>query len=102
MAKEGPAQPMTEPAGETDDGLWPYLGVGCITLFAGFFGGGMIAVLLAKVVGGMRSCAADADTGAPCDWFTYMAIGACAGAVCLPAIALWRMRRGRMRQRNKA
>jgi hypothetical protein len=93
---------VTEPVGETAEGLWPYLGVGCITIFAGFFGGGMIAVLLGKVVGLMRSCPPDSETGAPCDWFTYMVVGACVGAVFLPAIALWRMRRGRMKQRNKA
>jgi hypothetical protein len=93
---------VTEPAGETNDGIWPYLGVGCITLFAGMFGGGMMAVLMGKVVGAVRSCPADPETGAPCDWFTYLVVGACVGAVLLPTVALWRMRRGRMKQRNKA
>jgi hypothetical protein len=93
---------MPQPAGETDEGVWPYLGVGCVTLVAGFFGGGMIALLVAKVVGITQSCKPDADTGAPCNWFSYLVVGACIGAVFLPSAALWRMRRGRMRQRNKA
>ena len=33
-----------------------YLGVGCFTVFAGFAGGGMIAVLIAKIVGFARRC----------------------------------------------
>jgi hypothetical protein len=92
----------TEPAGKTNDGIWPYLGVGCLTVVSGFFGGGMIAIMVAKVVGGVRSCAPDKETGAPCDWFTYLVVGACVGALFLPTTAIWRMRRGRMKQRNKA
>ena len=49
---------MTEPvgpprggAGETDGGVWPYLGVGCLTAVVGLVAGGMIAVLIAKFVG---------------------------------------------------
>jgi hypothetical protein len=91
---------MTEPGGETNEGVWPYLGVGCVTTVAGFFGGGMIAVLVAKIVGAVGTCAADPETGAPCGWFTYLVVGACVGAVFLPGISVWRMRRGRMK-RNK-
>lgn len=93
---------MTEPAGETNEGIWPYLGVGCVTVIAGFFGGGMIAVLVAKIIGAARGCPADPETGAPCDWFTYLVVGACVGVIFLPGAAIWRMRRGRMRERNKA
>jgi hypothetical protein len=93
---------MTDPTGETNEGIWPYLGVGCVTVVAGFFGGGMIAVLLAKILGAIRVCSADPETGAPCGWFTYLVVGACVGAIFLPGTAIWRMRRGRLRQRNKA
>ena len=40
-----------------------YLGVGCFTAFAGFAGGGMIAVLVAKIVGGVTRCAAGRGDG---------------------------------------
>ena len=91
---------MTEARGDPNDGIWPYLGVGCITTVSGFFGGGMIAVLVAKVVGGVRKCTPDAETGAPCDWFTFAMVGALIGLVLFPATAIWLLRRGRMKQRN--
>jgi hypothetical protein len=56
---------------ETSGGVWPYVGVGCMTTVVGFFGSGMIAILVAKLVGSARGCAVEAETGAPCDWFTY-------------------------------
>jgi hypothetical protein len=93
---------MTDPTGATDGGPWPYLGVGCLTLVAGFFGGGMIALMVAKIVGVAQSCPAETETGAPCNWFSYLVIGASIGAVLLPSVALWRMRRGRMKERHNA
>jgi hypothetical protein len=57
----------------------------------------MIAVLVAKVVGAARGCAPDTETGAPCGWTTYWLWGAIVGVLVVPAIALWRMRRGRRR-----
>jgi hypothetical protein len=86
--------------GDPNDGIWPYLGVGCLTVVSGFFGGAMIAVLIAKAVGAARSCMPNADTGAPCDWFTYAVYGACIGMVLFPATALWLMRRSRLKHRN--
>jgi len=91
---------VTEPAEATTDGVWPYVGVGCLTIVAGFFGGGMIAVMVAKIVGVARQCLPDKETGAPCDWFAFMLFGAAVGALVLPTVAIWRMRRGRMKQRN--
>ena len=57
----------------------------------------MIAVLVAKVVGAARSCAPDAETGAPCNWTTYWMWGALIGLLVVPTIAIWRMRQGRRR-----
>src|SRR3954470_18242510 len=71
-------------SGETSEGVWPYLGVGCITAIVGFFGTGMIAILLAKVVGGMTGCAVDAESGAPCNWLTYAVRGGVLGMILLP------------------
>jgi hypothetical protein len=86
---------------DPNDGIWPYLGVGCITLISGFFGGGMIAVLVAKIVGASTGCAPDPETGAPCNWFTYMLIGALIGLVAFPTTAVFLLRRSRLKHRNK-
>jgi hypothetical protein len=66
----------------------------------GFAGGGMIAVLLAKVVGAIRGCAPDQETGAPCGWTSYWTWGAWLGLLLVPTIALWRMRRGQKREHS--
>ncbi len=74
-----------------------YFGVGCFSAFAGFAAGGMIAVLIAKIVGGLSRCAPDAETGAPCNWFTYMVFGMIIGTLVMPVVSLWFFRRGRAR-----
>ncbi len=73
--------------------------VGCLSLVAGTFSGGMIAVLLAKFVGSMRNCQPAADLPA-CDWHVYAGIGMLIGAVTLPALTLWRLRSGDKAARN--
>ena len=60
----------------------------------GLAGGGMIAVLVAKIVGAIRGCSPDAETGAPCGWFVYAVFGALTGLVAAPSVAIWRMRHG--------
>jgi hypothetical protein len=90
----GPDQP-----GQTGDGVWPYLGVGCLTAIVGLVAGGMIAVLIAKIVGAVSGCA-PAETGAPCDWSTYWTWGARIGVILVPTIVLWRMRTVRTASRN--
>jgi hypothetical protein len=92
----GPASPPTDP----NDGIWPYIGVGCITLVSGFFGGGMIAVLVAKIAGAAQRCTPDAETGAPCNWFNFALVGALAGMVLFPTIATLLLRRSRLKQRR--
>lgn len=87
--------------GETNTRRAEYLGVGCFSAFAGFAGGGMIAVLLAKIVGSLSRCAADAETGAPCNWLTYAFFGAIIGMVVVPLVSIWFFRRGRARANNE-
>ena len=87
-------------SGETSQGVWPYLGVGCMTAIAGLVAGGMIAVLIAKIVGSLQGCKADAETGAPCDWATYWTWGARIGLVLLPTVVIMRMRKARAASRN--
>jgi hypothetical protein len=90
-----------EPHPNRADGPPPaYFGIGCLTAVAGFAGGGMIAVLVAKFVGALTRCAADAESGAPCNWSTYWVRGALVGMILLPAISLWRLRRGRQRAQH--
>jgi hypothetical protein len=86
---------MGEP--ETRSRPWAYVGVGCLTAVIGLAGGGMIAVLVAKVVGAIRGCAPNQETGAPCGWSTYWTWGAWAGLLLVPAAVLWRMRRAERR-----
>ena len=92
--------PSPDSPADPNEGIWPYLGIGCITVVSGFFGGGMIAVLIAKIVGAARSCTPDAETGAPCNWFNYAMVGALAGMVLFPVTAVLLRRRGRMKRRN--
>ena len=60
----------------------------------------MIAVLIAKIVGGITGCRADNESGAPCDWNIYWTWGARIGLFLVPVIVLWRMRKSRAASRN--
>jgi hypothetical protein len=107
MAGPGEPNPETDPgprAGAPEapsDGIWPYLGVGCLTGTFGIAGGAMIAVLVAKIVGSVQGCVPDGDTRAPCNWLTYAQWGGRIGLVLVPTSAIWRMRRGRTRRINE-
>lgn len=84
---------------QSKDGPWPYIGVGCLTAPIGFFGGGMIATLLAKFVGSVQQC--KPPDGLPaCNTFEFLVPGALIGLLGLPTIALYRLRRGRKRARE--
>ena len=89
---------MATPA---NTGRWEYLGIGCFSTFAGFAGGAMISVLIAKIVGALSRCTPDAETGAPCNWFTYAVFGAVIGAILAPTVSIWFFRRGRARELNE-
>jgi hypothetical protein len=91
---------MAGDEGAPDDPGPHYLGVGCFSVIAGFAGGGMIAVLIAKIVGAATRCPSEVETGAPCNWFTYAVFGAIAGAVILPALTISSLRRARRRMQN--
>ena len=61
---------------------------------------GMIAVLLAKLIGWAHGCASDADTGAPCGWLTYWVRGGVIGLIVVPTVVIWRMRKTRAAAKN--
>jgi len=67
------------------------VGVGCLTGFAGLFGGGMIAVLIAKFVGSVRGCEPLEGTPA-CDWHIFAAAGMLIGVILLPTISIIRLK----------
>ncbi|MDP9279599.1 MAG: hypothetical protein M3P00_09275 [Gemmatimonadota bacterium] len=85
---------MTEPAPDREGMVARNIGVGCVTTGAGFFSGGMIAVLVGKFVGSMQGCRPPEGLPA-CNWWVYAGIGAVLGAVTLPVVALRRLSRGR-------
>ena len=89
----------TPPAGPPENTIWPYIGVGCLTFIVGLFGGGMIAMLVGKVVDGVTGCK-PADGTPVCDWWKYFYTGALVGAVLLPSVAVHRLRRGRQNDSN--
>ena len=92
----GGPTPDVGTAAKPKDSPWSYIGVGCVTAPIGFFGGGMIAVLIAKIVGAAKSC--PAPEGLPaCNTFEFLAVGALIGMIGLPALSVWRLRLGRRR-----
>lgn len=91
---------MPDAEGPPEEPRPHYLGVGCFSVLAGGAGGGMIAVLIAKVVGFAMRCPSEAETGAPCNWFTYAVFGAIAGAMILPTLTISLLRRARRRTQN--
>ena len=81
---------MPSPASDRDGIFGRNIGVGCVTAVAGFFSGGMIAVLAGKFVGSMQGC--KPPEGLPaCNWWVYAGIGAVIGALTLPVLALRRL-----------
>lgn len=60
---------------------------------AGFFSGGMIAVLIGKIVGGLQGCTPEPGTPA-CNWHLYLIVGAVLGLISLPTLTIRRLRSG--------
>ena len=69
------------------------VGVGCFATFAGLWSGAMVGVLVAKYVGAARECVPPEGLPA-CEWWVFAGWGAVIGALTLPALVLWRLRRG--------
>jgi hypothetical protein len=84
---------MDDAGGNPESTLWPYIGVGCVTVPAGFFGGGMIAILVGKITDAVTGCRP--PEGVPvCMWWRYWWAGAVIGLVGLPIVEILRLRRG--------
>jgi hypothetical protein len=64
------------------------VGIGCVTFFLGALSGGMIAVLISKLVAFLTR--APSCPGIPtCNWYIYWVIGALLGAVSLSALTVY-------------
>ena len=72
-----------------------------VTAVGGYFGGGMIAVLVAKLVGALRGC--EPPEGVPaCGWENYAVVGCVIGVVLLPTVTLLRLRQSARRDAVEA
>ena len=90
--ESGPGQPA-----DAEDRTARNIGVGCFSTFVGLWSGAMVAVLIGKIVGGMRG--APACEGVPlCNWHVYAAVGAAIGAISLPLLVLTRLKRRDVRR----
>lgn len=95
MADEGESSPRS-----ASESRLSYVGVGCVGAIVGLIGGGMIAVFISKIVGGLTSCRAEAESGAPCNWTDYWTWGARIGFFLVPTVSIFLLRRGRQRSHN--
>ena len=98
MSVPSEEEPQPQSGPETvEDRTARNIGVGCFTTFVGFWSGGMVAVLVGRIVEGLRQ--SPSCEGLPiCNWTSYALIGAVLGAVTLPVLVLRRLRRRDVRQ----
>jgi len=66
--------------------------IGCLMAVPGFFGGGMVGALVAKMVGSLRACTPPEGYPA-CDLWSYVLPASVVGVIVLPSMVLWRLRR---------
>jgi hypothetical protein len=85
---------MDQPTPTSPGGPAPWkrtAAIGCFMVPLGFFSGGMIAVLVSKVLAYVTR--APACDGVPsCNWFEFMLGGALIGAATLPTLVMWALR----------
>ena len=67
------------------------VGIGCFMAVIGFFSGGMIGVLISKLVA-FFTRAPRCDGIPTCDWYIYMLIGGALGALTLPWLVVSALR----------
>ena len=75
-----------------EDRVGRNIGVGCFTLFIGGASGAMVGVGIGKLTGFFMRCTPLPGLPA-CAWWVFAGYGAALGAVTLPVLALWRLRR---------
>jgi len=92
VAGESPGSSQAPGASDAEIARGRRVGIGCFTTFIGFWSGGMIGVLIGKVVSNVRRCVPIEGTPA-CDWYYFAAAGMILGATTLPILVLRRLRR---------
>lgn len=75
-----------------DDRVGRNIGVGCFTFFIGGVSGAMVGVGIGKMTGFFLRCSPLPGLPA-CDWWVFAGFGGAIGAITLPILALWRLRR---------
>ncbi|HMS01434.1 MAG TPA: hypothetical protein PKE51_00595 [Gemmatimonadaceae bacterium] len=81
-----------QPLAADEDRRMARIGVGCFTTFIGAISGAMVGVLVAVGVTFGTRC--QPLEGLPaCDWHIFAGWGALIGALTLPTVVLWRLRR---------
>jgi hypothetical protein len=75
-----------------EDRVGRNIGVGCFTFFIGGVSGAMVGVGIGKLLGFFARCTPMAGLPA-CEWWVYAGYGGAFGAITLPILALWRLRR---------
>lgn len=86
------AAPQNAPTPPNEDRVGRNIGVGCFTFFIGAVSGAMSGVGIGKLMGFFNRCTPEPGLPA-CEWWVYAGYGAAIGAVSLPVLALWRLRR---------
>jgi hypothetical protein len=67
--------------------------IGCLTIVVGFFGGGMITLLLVRGVDILRRCSPAQGLPVCGNWAMYVGIGGLIGAVLLPTVVFIKLLR---------
>ncbi len=80
----------------------PFAVLGCLMTVAGFFSGAMVAVLVAKVRSAMMHCTPVDPELPACNWQQFAGVGGLLGALSLPALVYWRLRRSAPGRRDNA
>ena len=84
-----------------EDRVGRNIGVGCFTFAIGAVSGAMTGVLIGKIVAFFMR--APSCEGIPlCNWYVFAGYGAVIGAVTLPVLAFWRLRRADQRSDRAA
>jgi hypothetical protein len=89
---DGSSPVSTSTAADGEDRVGRNIGVGCFTFFIGGVSGAMVGVGIGKAVGFFTRCAPLAGLPA-CDWWVFAGWGGALGALTLPVLALFRLRR---------
>lgn len=92
MSREQPPAAASHDTPLPEDRVGRNIGVGCFTFFIGGVSGAMVGVGIGKLVGFFTRCTPQSGLPA-CEWWVFAGYGAAIGALSLPVLALWRLRR---------